>query len=161
MDIESKSSVYAQFVESLAGLTTIRAFGWGDEAKSENCGFLDVTQRPYYLLLCIQRWLSFTIDTLIAFMAIILAVIAILLRSEISPGYMGVALVNVMSLNASMKLFLQSWTSLETSIGSVLRVRSFEASTESEDKPGASQTPPTDWPSDGSLKIQNLSASYR
>jgi ATP-binding cassette subfamily C (CFTR/MRP) protein 1 len=161
LDLESKSSLYSQLLESLSGLTTIRAFGWQRESELQNFKFLDVSQKPYYLLLSIQRWLNFTIDMIVTGMAFVLIILVVELRGLVSPGFTGIALLNVMTFNYSLKAVINAWTSLETSIGSVSRIRTFAASTESEDKPEECQQPPKDWPNKGSIEIRGLSASYR
>ncbi|KAJ5447698.1 hypothetical protein N7445_002519 [Penicillium cf. griseofulvum] len=51
--IELKSPLYTYFIESLAGVTTIRAFSWTYAATSRMISMLDTAQRPYYLLLYI------------------------------------------------------------------------------------------------------------
>jgi len=33
LDLEAKSPLYSHFIESLSGLVTIRAFGWGETFK--------------------------------------------------------------------------------------------------------------------------------
>lgn len=50
MDLECKSPLYSNFLETLDGLATIRAFGWQRYATAVNNERLDVSQRPYYLL---------------------------------------------------------------------------------------------------------------
>lgn len=160
MDLESKSSLYSQFMETISGLATIRAFDWGRASHSKNCGFLDTSQKPYYLLLSVQRWLNFSVDLIIAFIAIILITLAVELRNVVSPGFMGIALLNIMTFNASVKAVLHSWTSLETSIGAINRIKSFSSETGSEERPGASH-PPENWPDKGHLEIKDLTASYK
>jgi ABC-type multidrug transport system fused ATPase/permease subunit len=160
LDLESKSSLYTQFEESLAGLVTLRAYGWQVPYAIRNFRYLDTTQKPYYLLLAIQRWLNFTIDMIIAIMAIVLIVLAMQAKSLVSPGYTGVALLNIMSFNQTMKFLVTSWTQLETSIGSISRVKAFAAATEREDAGDESREPPADWPTRGEIEIRNFSASY-
>lgn len=161
LELESKSSVYAQFAESLSGLVTLRAFGWKTESQLESCGFLDESQKPYYLLFTIQRWLNMTVDLMIAGMATLLIALATQFRESISPGFLGIALLNIMSLNAALKLILTSWTSLETCIGSVLRIRTFAMQTGTEGKEDEDGQAPQSWPSHGRVEFRDVSAAYR
>lgn len=55
LDLEAKAPLYAQFTDTLAGIATIRAFGWQNASKAENDRLLDNSQRPFYLLFCVQR----------------------------------------------------------------------------------------------------------
>ncbi|GKZ28606.1 hypothetical protein AbraIFM66950_010288 [Aspergillus brasiliensis] len=51
------------------------------------------------------------------------------------------------------------WTSMETSIGAVTRIRSFQK-VPSEDLPGEEVVPPAKWPSEGLIAFQNVSIGY-
>jgi ATP-binding cassette subfamily C (CFTR/MRP) protein 1 len=42
---------------------------------------LDTSQKPYYLLFCIQRWLSFILDLMVMVLAVVLMVLVVKLVS--------------------------------------------------------------------------------
>lgn len=65
LDLEAKSPLYSHFIESLQGLGTIRAFGWAEEFNKKNLQILNISQKPYYLLFCIQKWLALILDLLV------------------------------------------------------------------------------------------------
>lgn len=98
LDLEAKSPLYSHFIESLSGLVTIRAFGWADNFKELNLKLLDVSQKPYYLLFCVQRWLALVLDLIVAGLAVILMILVVKLRTDISGGFVGLALLNVVCL---------------------------------------------------------------
>lgn len=98
LDLEAKSPLYSHFIESLSGLVTIRAFGWVDNFKELNLKLLDVSQKPYYLLFCVQRWLALVLDLMVAGLAVILMILVVKLRTDISGGFVGLALLNVVCL---------------------------------------------------------------
>ena len=77
LDLEAKSPLYSHFIESLQGLVTIRAFGWAGDFEKKNLTLLDISQKPYYLLFCIQRWLALILDLLVAVLAVILMVLIV------------------------------------------------------------------------------------
>lgn len=160
LDLEAKSPLYSHFIESLNGLVTIRAFGWAIPFQELNLSLLDVSQKPYYLLLCIQRWLSLILDLLVAALAVILMVLVVKLRSDISPGYVGLALLNVMGFNELLAQIIKNWTMLETSFGAIARLKTFSATTANENLPSETATVPDSWPSRGEIEFKNVSASY-
>ncbi|KAL2000415.1 hypothetical protein VTN02DRAFT_3099 [Thermoascus thermophilus] len=161
LEIEHKAPLYSQMLETLSGLATIRAFQWEDDSEKKNLELLRESQRPSYLLYSLQRWLAFSIDTVMAFVAVILIVITVTQRQHIGPGYMGVALVNIMAVTGTMKAMITSWVSLENSIGSVARVKNFVAGTQAEDDTTEVQNePPADWPSQGAIEIRGLVTSH-
>ena len=95
LDLETKSPVYTQFVETLDGVATIRAFGWGQSSREVNFRRLNASQKPYYLLFCIQRWLNLVLDLIVMALAVILVAMAINLRASTSAGLIGISLNNV------------------------------------------------------------------
>ena len=98
MDLEAKSPLYSNFIESLSGLVTIRAFGWTEDLRARNMKLLDTSQKPFYLLYCIQRWLNLLLDLVVAGLTVVLMVLVVKLRGKIDPGFVGLALLNVMDL---------------------------------------------------------------
>lgn len=92
LDLEAKSPLYSHFVETLNGLVTIRAFGWQRHEIEQNKLLLDRSQRPYYMLSCVQRWLALVMDLLVAGIAVTLMTLAVNLRGVTSGGLLGVCL---------------------------------------------------------------------
>ncbi|MCJ1311333.1 hypothetical protein MMC25_005004 [Agyrium rufum] len=160
LDLETRSPVYSHFTETLEGLATIRAFGWEREFMTINAQRLDDSQKPYYLMFCIQRWLAVVLDLIIAAMATIVIALATTLRYSTSPGLLGVSLNNVLGFNLSLSSFVTAWTMLETSIGAIVRLRDFENTTEIEAKAGEDVAPSEGWPSKGLIEIESLTAAY-
>jgi ATP-binding cassette subfamily C (CFTR/MRP) protein 1 len=160
LDLEAKSPLYTHFIESLSGLVTIRAFGWSDTFVEQNLDLLDNSQKPYYLLYCIQRWLSLVLDLMVTILAVILMVLVVKLRNSVSSGSVGLAILNVIGFSQSLAWIIRQWTSLETSIGAVSRLKNFTATTPNENLVGEDQPIPESWPANGAIEFRNLSASY-
>ncbi|KAH8204385.1 hypothetical protein TruAng_001436 [Truncatella angustata] len=161
LDLDAKSPIYAQFLETLSGLATIRAFGWQEDFTLKADKRLDYSQKPFYLLYSIQRWLNLVLDLIVACLAVILIAIAVALRNSTSVGFAGVALFNIMNLSAALKSAITSWTTLETSIGAVARVKRYEESTPDENLIDEDQEPPQMWPTSGTIIFDNVTASYK
>lgn len=132
LEIEARSPIYSHFLETLEGVVTIRAFGWEEEAKKQHSRLLDTAQSPYYLLSCIQRWLKLVLDLIVAALAVLVVGLAVSQNGTTSAGLLGVALTNVLGFSQSLTRLVTEWTTLETSLGAVSRVRSFAATTEHE-----------------------------
>jgi ABC-type multidrug transport system fused ATPase/permease subunit len=164
LDIEAKAPLYLQFVETKNGASTIRAFGWHQPFQKKLQSLLNRSQRPVYLLLCIQQWLALVLDILVTIVAVILVTIVVSWRDKFTPGQVGVSLVTVMSFSGSLAQLIRSWTSLETSIGAVARIKQFRDNTVPEEEElGIFQPedPPARWPSAGLVRFENVSASYK
>ena len=172
LDLEAKSPLFSQFIESLSGLVTIRAFGWASAFEEQNIKLLDISQKPYYLLFCIQRWLELVLDLSVTGLAVVLMVLVVKLRSEIGSGYVGLAILNVITFSQTLSSVIRNWTQVETSVGAVARVRGFVATTANENLPEETEPLPsgtirasnghiTSWPFQGAIEFHNVSASYK
>lgn len=161
MDLEAKAPLYSQFSECLAGLATIRAFGWQKSLEEKNRDLLDRSQKPFYLLFSVQRWLTLVLDMMVAAIAVLLIVLVVKLRGTISAGYAGVALVNIIQFSQSIKLLVTFWTTLETHIGAIARIKVFNEAAKPEDKDTEKDQPPPNWPSEGGIEFNSVSAEYR
>ncbi|KAL9105480.1 MAG: hypothetical protein Q9227_009360 [Pyrenula ochraceoflavens] len=160
LELESRAPLYTLFQETLSGLATVRAFGWSDAFSQRNLLYLDNSQKPFYMLFCIQRWLQVVLDLIVAALAVIMVILIVTLREKVNAGYVGIGLLNVMSFNEQLADLIKSWTRLETSIGAIARIRSFIQTTPPEAKPCENIEPPPNWPSEGSIEIKNFAASY-
>ena len=92
LDLEARSPLYSQFLTTLSGLATIRAFGWEEASRLENHRLLDSSQRPHYLLSCIRRWLTLVLDLVVGGEAVLVIGLALGLRTSTSPGLLGVSI---------------------------------------------------------------------
>jgi ATP-binding cassette, subfamily C (CFTR/MRP), member 1 len=96
LDLEAKAPLHLHFLESLDGLATIRAFGWERYFEEENVRLLDLSQRPFYLHHCIQRWLNLVLELMVGAQAILVVGLSLGLRTSTSPGLLGVSLNNIL-----------------------------------------------------------------
>ena len=160
LDLEAKAPLYSQFSETLSGIITVRAFGWQHALEKRNRYLLDQSQRPFYMLFSVQRWLQLVLDLIVAAVAVILMVLVVELRGILSGAYVGIALLNVILFSQHLKLLLQYWTLLETHIGAVARVKNFIGGTTAEGSPKELDDAPQDWPARGAITFSSVSAGY-
>lgn len=99
------------------------------------------------------------LDLTFAGIAITLAGIAVGTKGVIGSG-IGLAFVNVISFNSNVKLLVNFWTQLETSIGAVSRIKTYAAETVSENLPAEDGMVPETWPTEGKIEIKDIVASY-
>lgn len=161
LDLEAKSPLYSHFLEGITGLVTIRAFGWQRPSKDELIRLLDRSQRPYYLMYCIQAWLVLVLDLIVAAEAVLVVGLALGLRQSTSASLLGVSLNSLLSFNKHVRNLIEGWTELETSLGSISRVQSFERDVTPEAREGEDQEPPSDWPQSGEIEFRNVTASHK
>jgi len=141
-------------------MASIRAYGWGDSYMTKCLKHLDTAQKPYYLLSCIQQWLTLVLGLMVAAFTTLLTVLAVVLHGKVDAGFFGLALVNMEGFCHSLASLVSFWTKLETSLGAVSRVKTFSEDTPSECAEAEVVVPRTGWPSRGELVFENWSASY-
>ncbi|PVH81323.1 P-loop containing nucleoside triphosphate hydrolase protein [Cadophora sp. DSE1049] len=160
IELESRSAVYSSFLETVEGTATIRAFGWQHDFEQENIRRMDESQKPFYILLCLQRWLNIVLDLMIAGVATCVIAVAIYFRGSTSGAAVGVALNLIIVANSTLLKLVENWTSLEISLGAISRLRSTVNETPQEDKLWETLVPPANWPSSGLIEIENVTVSY-
>ncbi|THC99810.1 hypothetical protein EYZ11_000740 [Aspergillus tanneri] len=161
LDLELKSPLFSSISETLEGLPTIRALGWQEKFERRNQERLDASQRPVYLLYCIQRWLNFVLDLIVAALAILLISLTTQLPSSTNGGRLGVAMLNILGFSQSLSQFIFYYTDLETSLQAVSRVKEFVETTVSEEEGPRSRTLlPENWPTRGAVEFRHITASY-
>jgi ATP-binding cassette subfamily C (CFTR/MRP) protein 1 len=159
LDLESKSPLYQQFTETIEGVATIRGFGTQQAFRDEFLIRLDESQKAYYIMLTIQRWLLLVLDGTVGGMTVVLVAFALLVPSSSSAGGLGVALTSVLSFNQSLQQLIMAWTQVETSLGSVARTKSFEETTPNENGGESGNLPDKSWPS-GRMEVKGLKVRY-
>lgn len=160
LDIEAKAPLFSQFLETLNGIACVRAYGWTHNYMHRNHEALNASQKPFYLLWCIQRWLTLVLDLLNAGIAILLVGVATNVENG-SSAFLGVALFNVIALSSSLQTLITEWTQVETALGAIRRIKSYVATTEDENLPTERGEVPEDWPQHGTIQFDNISASYQ
>ena len=161
LDLEMRGPLFSHFLETIEGLPTIRAFGWERQFTETNIRYLDDSQRPFYFLFCVQRWLSLVLDLMAAAMAVLVVGLGIKYRHLTDPGSLGVSMTSVLNFNVSLSQFINGFTVLETSLGAISRLRNFVRNTPVEEKDGEDKEPPPEWPSRGLVEIKDVAVYHK
>ncbi|PQE21894.1 ABC transporter protein [Rutstroemia sp. NJR-2017a BVV2] len=161
LDLEAKSPLFTHLTETLDGIRTIRAFKWKQHVLDENFVLIDVAQRPFYLLLCLQNWLNLVLDVVVACLVIVLVALSVALRHSMNGSLLGVAMVSIVNFSQTLSSFLNYWTAIETSLGAIARTRQFIRETPAELHNNGEVAVSPEWPSDFSIVFQDVSASYQ
>ncbi|RAH58571.1 ABC multidrug transporter [Aspergillus piperis CBS 112811] len=158
--LEQQAPLYTHFQETIAGLASIRAFGWTGAFRARNAILLDNSQRPMYLLKAVQAWLGLVLNLLVAALGTVLISTIAMLRDTVHPAIVGLGLLNIMSFNENLSELVLVWSLTETSLSALARVRDFVEETESEEKDSEVNSPLTAWPQYGAVEFDNFAAAY-
>ncbi|KAK1752219.1 ABC multidrug transporter [Echria macrotheca] len=160
LDLETKSPLYTHFTETMNGAVSVRAFGWETAFTKEHQERLDVSQKPFYLMYCLQRWLTVVLDLLVGGLAVVLVAFAVELTWTSTSSGIGLSFLNLVSFGHNLMGLVYMWTALETSLGAISRVRNFVKDTPKEDREGEVQNVPDGWPTRGEIRFEDVAASY-
>lgn len=153
-----KAPIVSLFFDTIQGLTTIRAFGWAKAYIGKGVQVLDESQKPLYLLFCVQRWLLLVLSLIVAALQLLVIGAAIALRSSVSAGLVGLAIVQVATLTETLSDLIVQWTEVEMSLGAVTRIFQFTQETPQEMREEQGST--NSLPPHGSITLDNISATY-
>ncbi|KAM5484573.1 hypothetical protein MaudMau93_005792 [Microsporum audouinii] len=158
LDLEAKSPLYTHFIDTVKGITTLRAFGFLPYDVRKNARLINSSQQPAYLLIMIQQWLNLVLDLVVMVMAAGLTALAVRLHSNSS--FIGASLVTLMHFGENLSGIVIFYTMLETSIGAIARLKTFNESVKPEDREEEDIIPPQQWPRNGVVELGGISASY-
>lgn len=158
LEAEAKAPVYSHAMETLKGRSTVRAFGWAPQFIRRHHTLLDESQKPLYLLGMLQHWLTFALNMTVAVLAIGITTLATQLHTN--AGFTGVGLVSLMSFGEMMSNVVRLYTQLETSTGSLARLKLFGEKVPDETRGDAASESDLSWPSAGEVTLQGVFASY-
>lgn len=160
LDLECKTPLYTHFSETAAGLRHIRAFGRTAANFEHGMERLNLSQKPYYTMTCIQRWLSFLLDMFSCAIGTTVSSFAIKFNHTTSAAAIGLAFLNLVWFGLALGYFINAWVGLETSVGALSRLREFLTHTPVEPQVPPKDLPPN-WPDRGTVEFKNVSARYR
>ncbi|KAI9725099.1 MAG: hypothetical protein M1828_003440 [Chrysothrix sp. TS-e1954] len=159
VDIEAREPLFANFLDTVTSIASIRAHGWTEEYKRRNCDALNSSQTPYYLMWSIQRWLTLVLNLFVAGLAVLLVALATNVQGG-STVFLGVALSNLVNFGTTLQLLVADWTQLETAICAVSRIKTYVSDTVREDSNSQQATTQLSWPTQGKIVFEGVTASY-
>lgn len=107
----------------------------------------------------IQSWLTLVLNLVVMVMAAILTTLAV--RLHANSGFAGASLVTLMSFGDNLSGIVTFYTQLETSIGAIARLKTFNENVKPESKDDEDIIPTEEWPQNGMVEMTGVSASYR
>ena len=162
LDSILRSHVYAQFGETLTGLTTVRAYGKQAEFTRLNEDYLDVMNRAYYLTIIDQRWLGIRLDFVGDILIFVVAILVVTSRFSVSPSIAGLVLAYCVQVVAMMGWMVRQFAEVENNMNATERVHHYATAVETEaplDIPD--RKPRESWPEKGEVIMKDVVLRYR
>lgn len=156
-----RSPLYQHFGETLAGMTTIRAYGDERRFIRDNLDKINSHNRPFIYTWATNRWLAFRVDFAGALVALSAGVFIVMSVGKIDAGAAGLAMSYAVTFTENVLWFVRLYGENEQNMNSVERVKEYmdverEAPPVIEDK-----RPDADWPTEGAVEFANYTTRYR
>eukprot|EP00051_Salpingoeca_urceolata_P006609 m.87350 g.87350 ORF g.87350 m.87350 type:complete len:1483 (+) comp14906_c0_seq3:85-4533(+) len=155
-----RSPIYAHFSETLAGVSSIRAYGRQQPFIEDNQDKVDFYLEAWYPNISSNRWLAVRLEFVGNCIIFFAAMFAVIERHKLSPSIVGLSVSYAMTVTQTLNWMVRMTSDLETDIVAVERVNEYidlepEAPLETEHKVSPS------WPEQGAVEFQNVAARYR
>ncbi len=99
LDLEAKSPLFTLFTETATGLENIRAMGAQEQFINDAYRVLDNSQKPFYYMFAIQRWLLLSLELLALIVSVSLVALAVYSSKATSPEAFGLGLLRALQMN--------------------------------------------------------------
>lgn len=126
----------------------------------ENFQLVDDSQKPFYIMYSLQKWLGFVLDFMASTVSIALVAIAVHLPTSFTQAGLGVAFLQLIRTGTTMNRLISTWTTMEVSLGSLLRIHLFNIETPVEREESFVKLDP-EWPHDGKIEFEGVTARYK
>ncbi|KAI9354109.1 hypothetical protein DFJ73DRAFT_320268 [Zopfochytrium polystomum] len=155
---EMKRPVISNFSETLNGASTVRAYGLESKFMAKNELRIDTKNRCFYHLWAANRWLNVRTDCISALFVFCAGIVV--LSTDISPGWAGVALMYAISFSQSLHWVARSHAEMEMKLNCVERCNEYS---KIEQEPAGiveGYRPGPNWPEHGEVEVKDLSIRY-
>jgi ATP-binding cassette subfamily C (CFTR/MRP) protein 1 len=131
LDSVSRSPVFAQFSETLGGLSTIRAFGRSDDFRQQFESILDANTQTVYANKVAERWLACRLEgvasLVVGFSAIFATHVVVSNGASIGnssnfASLAGISLSYAVTATGMMQFVVRAFASVEAAMNSVERI---------------------------------------
>ncbi|KAL9091860.1 MAG: hypothetical protein Q9165_004611 [Trypethelium subeluteriae] len=164
LDSVTRSPIYAQFQESLSGISTIRAYRQQGRFASDNEWRVDANLRAYYPSTTANRWLAVRLEfigSVIILASAGLSIIAVSTGGGPSAGLVGLAMSYALQITQSLNWIVRQTVEVETNIVSVERVLEYARLPSEAPEVISKNRPPISWPAHGEVNFEHYSTRYR
>ncbi|KZZ87494.1 ABC transporter, transmembrane domain, type 1 [Ascosphaera apis ARSEF 7405] len=155
-----RSTVFAQFSESLSGIPSIRAYNMQSHFTSRLRTSLDDMDSAYFLTFANQRWLSVRIDAVGNLMVFVTGILVVTSRFNVSPSTSGLVLSYILSIVSMLQFTVREVAELENNMNATERVYGYATALETEGEMFGVEVD-REWPAQGRITFEDVQMRYR
>ncbi|KAI9184010.1 hypothetical protein H9P43_003063 [Blastocladiella emersonii ATCC 22665] len=174
LEAVTRSPLYAEISEAIAGISTIRAFGDEPRFLARTARSMDRTNRPFFLQVTAARWLAVRIEFLGACVTAACALFAVIARESMSPALLGLILSYALQATSMLNNNVFQIANAESGLNTVERLDAYATQLPQErgtpgdmaDRTQRGEPPldlvsvPTEWPARGEIVFDDVHLAY-
>nr|QBP17584.1 ABCC1-X8-like protein [Brachionus rotundiformis]QNH67883.1 ATP-binding cassette transporter subfamily C member 1 X8 [Brachionus rotundiformis] len=161
LDSSTKSPIFSFFSETLAGVSTIRAFNSKNRFIKKMEKNVDENTVYIYTANCAERWLIIRLDFIANLIAALASLFAVFSRNSLSPGLVGLSISLSITVSQALNFFVKMGAEFEANITAVERVKEYFSIPQEPEWNKRDLVIPSTWPSAGKVVLNNFSVKYR
>ncbi|CAF0741409.1 unnamed protein product [Adineta ricciae] len=161
LDSVTRSSIFANFSETIQGLTSIRAYHEQQRFIDLSDQFTDRNSSCHLASSICNRWLAVRLEMIGNLLTLLTAITAVFVRDHLSAGTVGLMITYAMQINQALNLLIRNTSEIEANIVSVERIHEYAELTPEAPWEIPERKPPVHWPTNGNILISELSTRYR
>jgi ABC-type multidrug transport system fused ATPase/permease subunit len=155
---ESTSLVVAHTAETLSGLAVVRAFRMEERFLGENVGLQTKSAVATFSISNLSLWLAFRVDLIGAFLVFGCCLLAVI-DASLDASVAGLIVSNSFQILLFFSLMSRLMGDFHENMKSVAAARDI-CNLEAEHEPEHEIEAPSDWPSDGEIRFENVVMPY-
>ncbi|KAJ1407652.1 P-loop containing nucleoside triphosphate hydrolase [Sesbania bispinosa] len=162
LDSITKAPVIHHFSETISGVMTIRGFRKQNAFSEENIERVNASLRMDFHNNGANEWLGFRLDFMgVIFLCVSTIFMIFLPSSVVRPEYVGLSLSYGLALSGLLAVTITMTCTVENKMVAVERIKQFTNLPSEAPWKIPDRTPPQNWPSHGSIELNNLQVRYR
>ncbi|CAF3495114.1 unnamed protein product, partial [Rotaria sp. Silwood1] len=159
LDSVTRSLIFANFSETIQGLSSIRAYHAQQRFIDLSDKYMDRNQSCNLASSVSNRWLGFHLEMIANLLTLLIAITAVFMRNYLTAGTVGLMITYALQITHSFNMLVRTSSDIETNIVSVERINEYGQLTPEAPWEIPLTKPSPRWPTNGN--IQNLSLRYR
>jgi ATP-binding cassette subfamily C (CFTR/MRP) protein 1 len=157
----ARSPIFAHFIETLQGLSSVRAYGQEAQFLDKNNQLLNKNVQAMYTRFYSASWLQMRLGMLGAVVSLIVMLIAIF--ANIQPGLVALTLTYAISMTGLLAQLSRQATDTEVNMNGVERTLEYHSLPQEAPHvvPEVEKALPEGWPRSGTVRFKNVTMRYR
>ncbi|KAI8576229.1 hypothetical protein K450DRAFT_192932 [Umbelopsis ramanniana AG] len=155
----NRSPMFTHFTETIAGVSTIRAFGRTKLFMAKMIHLVDNNLRPCYNVYVLNRWITSILSFISTLITCIIALMCLWWPDQLSAATAAICMSYSLTFTGQVFDLIRRTTSIQLSFNSVERV--VEYTELDQDPPAVVQPRPlSTWPEQGIIEFKDLHVKY-